>query len=204
VYYRPMGGCADLAAFVLAGGKSSRMGTDKAFLEYRGRTLLALALELAHSVSSSVFVVGSRGKFERYSAVIEDIFPDQGPLAGIHAALRSAQADLNLMIAVDMPSLSPQFLQYLIDRARNSTASVTVPRTEGRWHPLCAVYRSTFSVLAENALRQGRNKIDPLFAMTETLTIEDEELKRAGFSPSSFRNLNTPQEFLELAQEKIS
>ncbi|HEY1660077.1 MAG TPA: molybdenum cofactor guanylyltransferase [Candidatus Sulfotelmatobacter sp.] len=199
-----MAGRSDLAAFILAGGKSSRMGTDKAFLEHGGRTLLSHALELARLLTPDVFVVGSREKFERYSPVIEDVFPGQGPLAGIHAALRSSSADLNLMIAVDMPLLSPKFLRYLVDRARSSTATVTVPRAGGRWYPLCAVYRPAFAVLAEDVLKLGRNKIDPLFAQTETLTIEDEELKKAEFVSSMFHNLNTPQEFLELAEEKIS
>lgn len=196
-----MDGRSHLAAFVLAGGNSSRMGTDKAFLEYRGRTLLSHSLALAGSVSSEVRIVGSREKFGRYSLVVEDIFPGQGPLGGIHAALRASHADLNLMIAVDMPLLSQPFLQYLIDRASNSTATVTVPRANGRWHPLCAVYRSGFIPLAEEALQARKNKIDPLFEMVQTLTIEEGELANAGFSPSLFLNLNTPEELLELAQE---
>jgi molybdenum cofactor guanylyltransferase len=190
-----------LAAFVLAGGKSSRMGTDKAFLEYRGRTLLSHALALAGSVSSEVRIVGSREKFGCNGAVVEDIFFGRGPLGGIHAALRASEADLNLVMAVDMPLLSQPFLQYLIERGRNSTATVTVPRTDGRRHPLCAVYRSSFATLAEDALQAGNNKIDLLFEIAQTLTIEEEELTRAGFSPSLFINLNTPQELLELAQE---
>jgi molybdenum cofactor guanylyltransferase len=200
VYHRPMDHCSHLAAFVLAGGKSSRMGTDKAFLEYRGRTLLLNALTLAGSVSSEPRIVGSREKFGHYGPVVEDIFSSQGPLGGIHAALRASHADLNLVIAVDMPLLSQPFLQYLIDRARNSTATVTVPRTDGRWHPLCAVYRPAFVTLAEKALQIRRNKIDPLFEMVQTLTVEEQELTGAGFSPSLFLNLNTPQELLKLAK----
>lgn len=177
------------------------MGVDKAFLEYRGRTLLLNALALAGSVSSQPRIVGSREKFGQYGLVVEDIFPSRGPLGGIHAALRSSQADLNLMIAVDMPLLSPPFLLYLIDRARNSTATVTVPRTDSRWHPLCAVYRSSFVGLAEDALRAKKNKIDPLFEVAQTLTIEEDDLTSAGFSPSLFLNLNTPRQLLEVTQE---
>jgi molybdenum cofactor guanylyltransferase len=202
VYDRGMQGFGDLAAFVLAGGKSSRMGVDKAFLEYRSRTLLSCALELAASLSPSVWIVGSREKFGGYCDVVEDLFPGRGPLGGIHAALRSSHADLNLMMAVDMPLLSQQFLEYLIARARSSEATVIAPRTDGRWQPLCAVYRLDFAALAEEALQAGRNKIDPLFAMTDTLTLEEDELNRKGFSSALFRNLNTRQEFLELGEEK--
>jgi molybdenum cofactor guanylyltransferase len=194
----------DLAVFVLAGGKSSRMGKDKAFLNYQGRTLLSHALELARSLSPTTRIVGSREKFKDYGEVVEDIYPERGPLGGIHAALHSSAMDLNLVMAVDMPLLSHQFLQYLLYRARNSKAIAVVPRPQRRWQPLCAVYRRDFAALAENALLAGKNKIDPLFAMVDTLIIEEEDIRKAGFSSSLFRNLNTPEEFLELEQEAPS
>ena len=89
VYHRVMadGSAGDVTAFVLAGGKSTRMGSDKAFLEFEDRTLLARALELAQSITPRVSIVGSREKFGKFAPVVEDIFPDCGPLAGIHAAL---------------------------------------------------------------------------------------------------------------------
>ncbi len=199
-----MKGSGDLAAFVLAGGKSTRMGMDKAFLDYHGRMLLCRALDLARSVSPLVRVVGTREKFADHAEVVEDVYPGRGPLGGIHAALQSSQADLNLVIAVDMPLLSQQFLQYLLDRARSSNATVIVPRTDEHWQPLCAVYRRNFASVAEDALLAGRNKIDTLFTLTKTLTLEEEELNHAGFSPSLFCNLNTPKELLELEGERRS
>ena len=201
VYDREMEDRRDLAAFVLAGGKSTRMGQDKAFLNYAGRSLLARALEIAHSVAPEVRIVGSREKFARDADVVEDIFSGRGPLAGIHAALRASQADLNLMIAVDMPLLSQEFLQYLTNVARHSDAIAIVPRAGGHWQPLCAIYRRNFADVAERELAAGRNKIDSLFGKTETLPIEEPELQRAGFFSSLFRNLNTPEELEELEKQ---
>ena len=174
------------------------MGRDKAFLDYQGEALLARALDLARSVSRSVWVVGSRDKFADYADVVEDLFPGRGPLAGIHAALESSQTEFNLMISVDMPLLTHEFLQYLVERARSSEATVTVPRTGGRWQPLCGVYRRNFSALALEGLLGNKNKIDTLFLKTETLTIEEDELTRAGFSSALFCNINTPQEWEKL------
>ena len=81
----------DVTAFILAGGKSSRMGVDKAFLEFDGRTLLARALELARSVAVDVHIVGSRKKFAAFAPVVEDVFPGHGPL-GDRTALQKAIA----------------------------------------------------------------------------------------------------------------
>jgi molybdopterin-guanine dinucleotide biosynthesis protein A len=188
----------DVSAFVLAGGKSTRMGADKAFVEYGGHTLLARALDVVQSVRLDVRIVGSRQKFASFAPVVEDIFRDCGPLGGIHAALLASQCELNVMLAVDMPFVSGTFLRYLISEARGAPqADAVVPRSEGRSQPLCAVYRHQFAAAAENALRSGQNRIDRLFGLVRTRMIGEEELESAGFSGDIFRNLNTPEELQE-------
>jgi molybdopterin-guanine dinucleotide biosynthesis protein A len=191
---------ADVAAFVLAGGKSTRMRSDKAFVMLDGRTLLARALELARTVSDNVHIVGSAEKFAGFAPVVEDVFRECGPLGGIHAALRASPAELNLMLAVDVPFVPPALLRYLLTRARGSDAIATVPRAGGGWQPLCAVYRPEFGDVAERALRDGRYRINVLFEVANVQAVDEEELARAGFAASSFRNLNTPDE-LEAARE---
>lgn len=195
-----MGGFAEagVAGFVLAGGKSTRMGTDKAFIELKGRTLLEHTLASMRSVTPDIRIVGAREKFAPFALVVEDIFQECGPLGGIHAALRGSPAELNIMLAVDMPFVSEIFLHYLISEARTATeATVIVPRSEGRRQPLCAVYRPQFADTAEQALLAGRNRIDSLFDAVETRVIDEEELARAGFSTTIFRNLNTPEQLQE-------
>jgi molybdopterin-guanine dinucleotide biosynthesis protein A len=185
----------DVSVFILAGGKSTRMGVEKAFVDYEGRTLLARALDLARSVTPAVRIVGSQEKFAPFAPVVEDVFRDCGPLGGIHAALRASLTELNVMLAVDMPFVSWTFAQYVISQARGAPeAAAVVPRGGGGWQPLCAIYRREFADTAENALRAGRNKIDRLFDEVRTRAIEEEELESAGFSLAIFRNLNTPEE----------
>jgi molybdenum cofactor guanylyltransferase len=201
VYHRRMDGpAADVAAFVLAGGKSTRMGSDKAFVMLEGRTLLARALELARTLTGDVRIVGSAEKFAGFAPVVEDVFRECGPLGGIHAALRASAAELNLMLAVDVPFVSVALLRYLVTRARGSDAIATVPRAGGGWQPLCAVYRREFGDVAEEALRGGRYKIGALFAGSNVQAIEEEELAAAGFSAGMFCNLNTKEE-LDAARE---
>lgn len=189
--------CSDhpLSAFILAGGQSTRMGSDKAFVALNGRTLLQRVLGTARSITPNVRIIGDPAKFIPFAPTLPDIFPGCGPLAGIHAALCSADTDLNLLLAVDLPFVPPALLQFLATEAIASPSSVvTVPRTSHGWQPLCAVYRREFAALAEEALRAGRYKIDALFPTIEVRAIHDDELQSAGFSPQLFRNLNTPQD----------
>ena len=190
-----MDGSPEVTAFILAGGKSTRMGQDKAFVEFQGRTLLARTLDLAASVTPAVRIVGSREKFAAFAPVVEDVFRDCGPLGGIHAALRNSATDINLMLAVDMPFVSWALLQYLISHAEKSgEAAAVVPRGKAGWQPLCAIYRRDFANVAEDALRDGENKIDRLFEKVRIYAIGHEQLESAGFSNGIFRNLNTPDE----------
>ncbi|MCU1297478.1 MAG: molybdenum cofactor guanylyltransferase [Acidobacteriaceae bacterium] len=184
-----------VAAFVLAGGKSSRMGTDKAFLKLGGVTLLGHALDLARSVAVRVCIVGDKAKFSAFGDIVEDVYIDCGPLGGIQAALAHTTAELNFILGVDLPFVDQAFIEYLFTRAHNAAAVVTVPRTGSGFQPLCAVYRKEFAGVAEKSLLAGRNKIDSLFAEVSTELISEEELLTAGFSADMFRNLNTPADW---------
>ena len=125
----------------------------------------------------------------------EDQYRERGPLGGIHAALKATTTELNLLLAIDLPFLKPEFLQYLIREARSTRATVTLPKSGGHLHPLCAIYHRSLVNLAEDALLRGENKIDALFAQVETHVLSQEELSRNGMSPEMFHNLNTPEDF---------
>lgn len=199
--------------FVIAGGKSSRMGElgDKTFLQFDGQTLLHRALTTLEAVSDRVAIVGDPAKFgekfgeksgeksgesaaEKCQSIVADIFPGCGPLGGIHAALRYSPADLNLMLAVDMPFVSRALLAFLFATAQGNHATITVPRVGNRLQPLCAVYRRQFAAVAERSLRAGNYKLDAAFSDVPTYLIEAEELAAAGFSENVFFNVNTPQD----------
>jgi molybdopterin-guanine dinucleotide biosynthesis protein A len=188
--------------FVLAGGKSSRMGADKAFLDFGGQTLLDRALNVMGTVCDRVAIVGDPARFAKYESakhgwVVADIFPGCGPLAGIHAALVSSTAELNLMLAVDMPFVSAELLAFLFGAAEDPDSIVTVPRTGKGLQPLSAVYRRDFSAVADQALRAGKYKIDAAFSSVAVRVIDEAELAAAGFSERNFFNVNTPQDRLD-------
>jgi molybdopterin-guanine dinucleotide biosynthesis protein A len=183
------------AGFVLAGGKSARMGTDKVFMVVDGQTLLERALGVVSSVCDYVRIVGEPRKFSTLGTdAIRDIFPGCGPLAGIHAALARSPYELNLMLAVDMPFVPANLLDFLFAAADKVAALVTVPRLNAQLQPLCAVYRREFSGKAEAALQSGNYKIEAAFSGVSVRVIEEAELAEAGFSVRHFFNMNTPQD----------
>jgi len=187
------------AGFVLTGGKSSRMGADKAFLPFRGKPMLEHTLNIVSRVCSSVVIVGEVAKFGRFGTVVEDVFAGCGPLAGIHAGLISSAAELNLFLGVDMPFVSEELLAFLFSVAEQSEATVIVPKTT-RLQPLCGVYRRSFAGIAERALQAGKYKVDAAFAGVPVRVIDAQELTKAGFSEQHFFNVNSPAE-LEAAEK---
>jgi molybdopterin-guanine dinucleotide biosynthesis protein A len=190
-----------VAAFVLTGCKSSRMGQEKSALLLDGNTLLERAIEIASSASENVRLLGSPGVGTNLTAV-PDRFPGCGPLAGIDAALAASNAELNFILSVDTPFVPQDFVRYLIDRGRENDALVTYPRLTSGYQPLCAVYRKEFGPIAEASLRSGHYKIDPLFARITTCTIDDADLRKLGFGEEIFDNLNTPEDW-ERAQRRL-
>jgi molybdopterin-guanine dinucleotide biosynthesis protein A len=171
------------------------MGTDKAFLDFEGRTLLERALIVMGEVCDQVAIVGDPEKFAGHGVVVQDRYAGCGPLAGIHAALLHSSAELNLILAVDMPFVTRELLAFLLAKAEATQAEVVVPRTSSGSQPLCAVYRRAFSHAAEEALASGKYKIDALFSGATVRVVDEKELASAGFTERLFFNVNTPKDF---------
>jgi molybdopterin-guanine dinucleotide biosynthesis protein A len=195
-------GVDDVTAFILAGGRSTRMGADKALLAFGEQTLLERALRTAAVVANTVCIVGPRERYARYGTVVEDVFPGCGPLGGIHAALCVTQTELNLMLSVDTPLITPDFLAWLLQQARASQELIVVPEALGGLQPLAAVYRRPLRAVAEKALKSGDYKIGHLFPLATTRYISEAEILAAGFSAMVFRNVNTAEEYEDLVQNE--
>jgi molybdopterin-guanine dinucleotide biosynthesis protein A len=194
---------SQVSGFVLAGGKSTRMGQDKATLTLNGRTLLEHALAALRQVCRDVAILGRYELYSSLAPVYEDIYPGCGPLGGIHTALSNAQTPYSLIIAVDTPFLMPEFLSYLAERAIASDAVVITPEIADYTQPLSTVYSLDFLPIAERAIKTGNYKIVPLFPHGQTLVIKEAELRRFAFGAEMFENLNTPED-MERARRRFS
>ena len=203
-----------MKAFVLAGGQSTRMGRDKALLEFRGRPLIERALANLRILGFSPAIAGNRPDLAGYASIIPDNYPGSGPLAGIEAALAASNDDLNLFLAVDLPLLPIEYLQWMAARALETSALATIPRVQGRPQPLCAVYHKALLPHARAALAAGDAKVMRSLATAAAATGSrldtfDIETVAAALGSSVqwpsvapvhrwFQNLNTPAD-LEIA-----
>jgi molybdopterin-guanine dinucleotide biosynthesis protein A len=199
--------------FVLAGGRSTRMGQDKALLSPAGRSLLDLALDKLRALplAGAPRIAAARSDLSAHAAVIGDLHPGCGPLSGIEAALAASARPLNVFLPVDIPLLPPHFLLWMLERAAITGALVTVPRFNGRPQPLCAVYHRDLLGHITASLRAGDHKV--MVAVTaaaharspaHNIDIFDVELvasthaQMTAFSPLPlyrwFHNCNTPED----------
>jgi molybdenum cofactor guanylyltransferase len=187
----------------MAGGKSRRFGRDKALLEISGETLLRRALRQLSALTAEQLVIGPPERREQAGSarVIQDEFPDVGPLGGIYTALHSATYESVLVVACDMPFLSAELLNYLIGLAPE--ADVVLPVIDGRGEQLHAVYRRTCLGAIREQLDKGDYKIDRFFDRMRLRTVTEDELRRFDPDLQSLWNVNTAQDWAE-AQSRLS
>jgi len=179
--------------FVLTGGRSERMGRDKALLPFGDRPLAAWMAERLRGVCGNVALVGSAAKYSGLGfPVVEDSYRGSGPLAGIQAALHSSPAPYNLIAGCDMPYLHAEFLRWLVERAQAMDAAVTIPESENfGYEPLCGVYTKACLGTIEEALQSGENMVQRVLERLPMLLLPADEWKRYDPEGNLFRNLNT-------------
>lgn len=208
--------------FVLAGGRSTRMGQDKALLSLAGRSLLDLALDKLRALplAGAPRIAAARSDLSAHTAVIADRHPGCGPLSGIEAALAASAQPLNVFMPVDMPLMPPHFLLWMLQRAAITGALVTVPRINGRPQPLCAVYHRDLLDHLTAMLLTGEHKV--IRAVTgaaraqspaHNIDIFDAELvastqaQMGAFSPLPlyrwFHNCNTPEDMADIGNALV-
>lgn len=176
------------AGFVLVGGRSTRMGRDKALLPWQSRPLVAHVANAVQEAAGNVTLVGEP---QRYCFLEYDQLPDTytglGPLGGIEAALLARRGELNLIVACDMPAVRSDFLRRLLEfAAADSAACVVSEDSNGRVHPLCAVYKTACLPFVRRALAQRQLRLFDLVAELGAATLKVD---------CEIANVNTPEEW---------
>jgi molybdopterin-guanine dinucleotide biosynthesis protein A len=185
--------CVSCAGYLLVGGKSSRMGTHKALLPFRGNPLARSLAELLERAAGSVVLVGNPQLAPQVGyPAIPDLYPGEGPLGGILTALAHTACDWNLLVACDMPGLSAEFLTGLLEAADRSGADVLLPVGPGGLpEPLCAVYHRRSHAPLAAAFARGVRKIVAALEENAALAVCRWPVAEAGV----FQNVNTPEDW---------
>jgi molybdenum cofactor guanylyltransferase len=177
------------AGFVLAGGRSSRMGRDKALLILNGETLVQRALRTLAEVCDEVAIAGGAPHLQQFGRLIPDPIPDSGPLAGIVAALEQSGCEWNLFLAVDVPFVPREAWQQLLAAASQTEAIAVMARVQGEIQPLCSAFRRSAAAELHRELESRNLKITRATEAAGPIAYVD--FKNIGW----FRNFNTPSEF---------
>ena len=182
-----------VSAAIMAGGKSKRMGQDKAWIELDGEPLIRRIATVLAQVADEVIVVANDPKYATLGLrVVPDRFPDGGALGGIATGVGAATHDRVLVAACDMPFLSAEVWRVLLDH--RPAADVVIPKIGGEFETLHALYTKACLAPMERSLAAGKLRVISFFDDVRVQAIEEPELRVADPTLRSFTNVNTPEE----------
>jgi molybdopterin-guanine dinucleotide biosynthesis protein A len=181
--------------FILAGGRSRRMGSNKALLPLGGRRLVDWAIDLVEPHVQETFVVGPPEVFPLLHVPVRpDEVRQAGPLGGILTGLRHARFDASLVLGVDLPFLTGEILDRILEASRGY--DLTLPRMGDTSETLCAVYSKSCVTHIEALLMAGHKSVQELLGRVRVKVLPEEEFRDLG-GASAFFNINTREDYEE-------
>lgn len=191
-YPQEIGMRLELCAWILAGGKSRRMGQDKARLLFRGEPLLVRSARLLRGLTDEVHVLAAVGQYDDLGFVCTpDLRAESGPLAGIEAALTASRCDWNWIVACDMPYLEESWLRFLAEQAVTRNLDCVVSKDPERgMNPLCGVWNRRALPLVREMLDEGQFRVRDAAARLGALELTPED-------PKILANWNEPVDVRE-------
>jgi molybdopterin-guanine dinucleotide biosynthesis protein A len=187
---------------ILAGGLSSRFGSNKALALFQGRPLIKLlADKISDLFTSRLLVTNSPEEYAFLNIPMTgDIHPGLGPLAGIHAALLSSETPYTFICACDMPLLSERLIKHLHSFTETSEYDIILPVSEKGPEPLYTFYHKRLIQIIESHIKRGERKVVALFDNTELAIkrIEKDEVLSVAGDMTTFYNINQQDDLASL------
>ncbi len=201
----------EIEAYILIGGRSSRMGRSKAFADIGGVPLARHAFETVNGsgITEEIkFVAGNEAQFAIEAAALNapfifDLVPGRGPLGGLHAALSYARTPWIFLLACDMPLVSPEMIGILASEIIDGVGVVLPEQADGRLQPLCALYNTAIAgpIITETIeLPRVSPRMTELAMKLEPKIIRFESYSNLPGAATFFSNINTPDE-LEIVRK---
>jgi molybdopterin-guanine dinucleotide biosynthesis protein A len=182
-------------AAILVGGKSSRMGSNKAFLELNGKTFIELQIELLRKMFDDVFIsANSSSEYEYLNLpIFKDVYPGKGPLGGIYTSLINSGSFHTFMLACDMPFVGLELIKHLKDLTKEY--DVVIPKSERGLEPLHAFYSKKCIDPIKKELDENNLRILSFFSHVNVKIVELSTLTSSDSFKNSIKNLNTRDEY---------
>jgi len=185
----------DATGFITAGGRSSRMGIDKAWLEIEGQPLIERTLASVRAVTSSVAIIANTDGYGGLGVpVFADTHQGVGPLEAVRVALSNTQTNRVLLVGCDLPFLTSELLRFLLSIRSQSQAIVPLS-ADNQLEPLCAIYCKDSQEVVSDLIERGERKMAKLFEEIPTRFVEFKEIRMLEGAHLFFENINTPADY---------
>jgi molybdenum cofactor guanylyltransferase len=193
-----------ITGIILSGGKSVRMGENKAFIEIEGVPIIHTIYTLFKDLFQEVIIVANQKElFSNFnSKIYSDLLPNKGVLGGLYTGLFYSTFNYSFCVACDMPYIKKSLVQYLIQRIKDE--DVIVPRTKDGLQPLHAIYSKNCLDPIKKIFKQGKYKIIDFYNMVNVKIVEENDFVSLDPFMESFINVNTPEELLSIIRDKES
>jgi molybdopterin-guanine dinucleotide biosynthesis protein A len=184
---------SDITGVILAGGKSSRFGSNKALAMVDGKPLIQHVADLMSSLfPECILITNTPAEYEFLSVpMTHDRYQDSGPLAGIHAALLKISTPRAFVVACDMPNLSPELIQYICN-INEQEYEVIIPSPEKGQEPLFGIYHKKSLEVIESYLQQKDFKIISVLEDLQVRQVSEQEILSITGDLGCFKNINRP------------
>lgn len=185
---------------VLAGGKSLRYPPNKLLVPWKGKPLIFHTLSrIIHSLSHTIIVASDNEVFSFLQLpVFTDIYPNKGPLGGIHTALHFSTTPFVWIVAGDMIYIDPKILNLLLEKSKDTDCVIPI-NPDGQFEPLCGLYRKTCLSVVDEIIQNTENpSVLLLYKEVKVKTISWRDITRSGLTKSIFTNINIPDDLLKL------
>ncbi len=180
----------NITGIILAGGKSSRMGSDKGFLKLNKKPFVQYSIEALKPFVSEIMIVSDNSAYDIFGLKrITDCIKNAGPVSGIYSGLEASKTDYNLILSCDIPLITSEVLQKLIDAIDDASEIIQV-ESEGKSMPLIALYKKSAKEKFINFLKQDERR---LRVVIKACTYKNVVLNKA--NQNSTLNVNTKEEF---------
>ncbi|SDO12557.1 molybdenum cofactor guanylyltransferase [Alkalicoccus daliensis] len=194
----------EITGVILAGGKSSRMGENKALLPLGNKSAVEHVVDKIRPQAEELLLISNEPEVFSYLEIntAADLRPFEGPLAGIEAAMTAVDSEWYLIAACDMPLIQKSVIEYLCNVSNKTQSNAVIPEIQGKQHPLLALYHRDCLPAISAVLDAQKRAIKSMLDSVTFDTVTEHDMIEAGISESeivsSFYNMNRPAEYQEI------
>jgi len=177
-----------ITGYILAGGKSSRMGTDKGLLLFEGKPMIQYVIDQMQAVFTKVVIVSNNPEYEKFGLeVLPDLIKDIGPAGGIYTALQHSETQFNFVVSCDMPFVTASAIKFIIYNTKDN--QIVLVQNRGKIEPLFGIYAKDCEQAWLHLIEQHKIKLQEmvLHFKFKAIPIENKEI----FGKNFFKNINT-------------